>query len=256
MSFQTKCKESYELINKYLNDELELPNLQTIHKNRTHDLVKRQIIKSMDVLMELFTTKSLNEISVSYNGGKDCLVMVVLILATIHKSKVQIPSNFKLASVYIDSESPFPAVSDFITKSTKLYHLNSITIRADLKLGFETYLKTNPNITTVIVGIRYSDPYGSQLLYKQPTDHNWPTFLRYHPMLHWHYIEIWDFILTCKLKYCHMYDLGYTSLGGIHSTLPNPKLKTDSGFLPAYMLIDDADEYERLGRNVTLNVNP
>ena len=45
-----------------------------------------------------------------------------------------------------------------------------------------------------------------------------------------------------------MYDLGYTSLGGIDNTVPNPYLKRDDKYLPAYMLYDQADERERLGR--------
>ena len=48
-----------------------------------------------------------------------------------------------------------------------------------------------------------------------------------------------------------MYDLGYTSLGGINTTTPNPYLKIEGDevkYSPAYMLRKNADERERSGR--------
>lgn len=200
---------------------------------------------------------SLEEIAISYNGGKDCLVMLILILALIHKriiredsSKNVIPLDYKLDSIYINSEDPFPELSSFITKSTGYYHLNPIIIKATLREGFEKYLKHNPKIKAIVVGIRRSDPYGKRLASEQMTDHKWPRFLRIHPILEWTYTEIWDFLIGCNLDYCSMYDLGYTSLGGVHTTIPNPCLKKPDvdEYYPAYMLEHDADEKERLGR--------
>lgn len=163
----------------------------------------------------------------------------------------QLPENYKLECIYINSEIPFPNLTEFIQDSTKHYHLHPITIKSSLKEGFEKYLnEINPNIRAIIVGIRYSDPYGRELKYQDPTDHNWPKFLRIHPILHWNYVDIWDFIVGCNLTYCTMYDEGYTSLGGRYNTFPNPYLKNEDGtYLPAYMLREDADDRERLGRS-------
>lgn len=156
--------------------------------------------------------------------------------------------NHTLDSIYINSETPFPEVSKFIEESTKYYGLNPIIIKSSLKTGFEQYLNQHPKIKTIIVGIRYSDPYGEFLQPEQQTDHNWPKFVRIHPILHWNYVDVWDFIIGCNLKYCILYDKGYTSLGGIDTTIPNPYLKHGDSFLPAYLLFDEADERERLGR--------
>lgn len=164
-----------------------------------------------------------------------------------------LPHDYKLDSIYINSELPFPKLSSFIEESTNKYNLNPIMIKDSLKNGFTHYLdKINPSIKSIIVGIRHSDPYGSNLTYEQMTDHNWPEFLRIHPILHWNYVEIWDFLIGCDLEYCSVYDEGYTSLGGVNNTLPNPYLKQNDGsYLPAYMLDEDADERERLGRSKT-----
>jgi FAD synthetase len=104
------------------------------------------------------------------------------------------------------------------------------------------------------------------------TDHGWPDFVRIHPVIDWHYAEIWAFIRHIGIKYCSLYDDGYTSLGGTNDTHPNPKLRTqgtklscdattttddgDAGeggenfgisYRPAYELVEDNEE--RLGRD-------
>lgn len=185
--------------------------------------------------------------------------MLILLMAAIHKKFSSesisnpkynlLPKDYKLDSIYINSEVPFPEVSEFITLSTKHYHLNPITIKSSLKEGFEHYLnKINQSTRVIVVGIRYADPYGSQLKYEQETDHNWPKFIRIHPILHWHYVDIWDFLIACDLPYCSLYDEGYTSLGGIDTTEPNLFLRVGDSYLPAYMLEEYADERERAGR--------
>lgn len=185
--------------------------------------------------------------------------MLVLLMATIHKkfssdsytnpSINLLPQDYKLDSIYINSEVAFPELSNFIVESSREYHLNLITIKSSLKEGFEHYLNSvNPKVKVIVVGIRHSDPYGSQLQYEQPTDHNWPTFLRVHPVLDWNYVDVWDFLLGCNLPYCELYDQGYTSLGGVDTTLPNEFLRVGTSYLPAYMLLEKADDRERVGR--------
>ena len=45
-----------------------------------------------------------------------------------------------------------------------------------------------------------------------------------------------------------LYDQGYTSLGEKHNSVPNPELKLEDGYRPAYELQDGANE--RLSRVV------
>ena len=85
--------------------------------------------------------------------------------------------------------------------------------------------------------------------------------MRIHPVIDWHYAEIWTFIRELGGEYCSLYDMGYTSLGGTMDTHPNPALAVmmagDDGmqgrwagagsFRPAYELVEDAEE--RLGRD-------
>ncbi|KAM9939228.1 hypothetical protein OXX80_001295 [Metschnikowia pulcherrima] len=252
-----KCKEAHLLVNSFLDDTLSQAHLAKLDppynfRPQRRQIVKEKVKKSLEVLDSALDSLSLEEIAVSYNGGKDCLVMLTLLLAAIYRKTQQgkkIPENYRLDSIYINSESAFPELAEFITSSSSNYSLNLITIQSQMKQGFEQYLsQINPKTKAIVVGIRYADPYGSSLSYEQETDHNWPKFLRIHPILHWHYCDIWDFIIACNLQYCVLYDQGYTSLGGVETTIPNIFLKNGDTHLPAYMLEEFADERERVGR--------
>lgn len=97
----------------------------------------------------------------------------------------------------------------------------------------------------ILVGVRHSDPYGQIVSEICPTDNGWPDFLRVHPILHWSYHDIWNFLKKYHLPYCKLYDEGYTSLGDLESTQPNPNLVLPDGrYSPAWMLKDEKLERE------------
>ncbi|KAI5955526.1 FAD1 [Candida theae] len=273
IGFFERCKECYHLVQNFLNDTLPNGLVSPRHNDYEYDpdlrqKVKEKITSSMEKLEKSINLHGLKEIAISYNGGKDCLVMLILLLASIYKkflgtheanrgesfySSGIIPHDYKLDSIYVNAETPFPQLTKFITQSTEYYHLNPVYIKDSIKNGFEHYLnEINTNIKSVVVGIRHTDPYGEQLEDEQRTDSDWPSFLRIHPILDWKYVEIWDFLVGSDVDYCSLYDEGYTSLGGVNTTIPNPKLLIPSEeknkYLPAYMLKDNADALERLGR--------
>jgi Phosphoadenosine phosphosulfate reductase family len=43
-----------------------------------------------------------------------------------------------------------------------------------------------------LVGTRRTDPHGETLTHFDKTDRGWPEFMRVHPVINWHYWEIWD----------------------------------------------------------------
>ncbi|OAL40430.1 hypothetical protein AYO20_00166 [Fonsecaea nubica] len=306
---------------------------------------------SMRVIEKALDEYEFENLSLSYNGGKDCLVLLVLYLAVIHIHFTQ-PKNRRkefpksIPSIYAKPPDPFPAVSDFVDYSARLYHLDLTHISTNPGPGkrqkshsnppgpplpvdslgpdgggggdlsnnekktnanntnhtnsyqkildkpiitfrdaFALYLSSNPHIKAIFVGTRRTDPHGSHLTHFDPTDHNWPPFMRIHPVIDWHLSEIWCFLrsphlrdigscsngsrsasegggaaepgttictpTTAPLRYCEVYDAGYTSLGGVNDTVRNPKLRyTDEHgkerYKPAYEMT--ADDKERLGR--------
>lgn len=105
-----------------------------------------------------------------------------------------------------------------------------------------------------------------------PTDSDWPSVLRVHPILDWSYNDIWDFLRILRVGWCELYNAGYvsqptpafdffwdmdnssvcllnryTSLGSTYNTKPNPYLITPTGWKPAWELEDGT--LERAGRS-------
>jgi len=123
----------------------------------------------------------------SYNGGKDCLVLLILILACLPAST----SDKTLKAIYIVSRHPFPEVEDFVASSTAQYHLDLARYALSMRPALEAYLQEQPDVKAVFVGTRRTDPHGEFLTHFDPTDKDWPQFMRIHPVIDWHYVEIW-----------------------------------------------------------------
>lgn len=68
---------------------------------------------------------------------------------------------------------------------------------------------------------RRGDPNADGQEYFCPSSAGWPPFMRINPILDWSYADVWGFLRACDVPYCRLYDAGYTSLGGVHNTLPN-----------------------------------
>jgi FAD synthetase len=175
--------------------------------------------------------------------------MLVLYLATLFKrlTRDELDRHKKLSCVLVNYEPQFPELIEFIQSSSTEYNLDLVEYNTTMRDGFATYLTHHPSVEAIIVGTRRTDPHSSSLQQFQPTDHGWPKFIRVHPVLDWRYDEIWCFLKMTGTKYCPLYDEGYTSLGGVATTVKNPALKQGSGFRPAYEL-SRGDEREREGR--------
>lgn len=212
---------------------------------------------SLVVLARAREEYTFDQIALSYNGGKDCLVLLVLLLASLypHSSSGQNESGKEaIPTIYARPSDSFPEVEEFVDSSSREYHLNitHYTMGQDgvtLVSSLEDYLQKNPGIKAILVGVRRADPYSANLTHFDPTDKGWPDFMRIHPVIDWRLVEIWAFIRHLGLEYVSLYDQGYTSIGSKADTSPNPKLQVEGKpgqYLPAYTMREDNDE--RLGR--------
>ncbi|KAJ3457303.1 hypothetical protein MRS44_014444 [Fusarium solani] len=120
----------------------------------------------------------------------------------------------KLQAVYIVAAHPFPEIDEFVESSSAEYNLEVARYVLSMKKGLEIYLEERPSIKAIFVGTRRTDPHGENLTHFDPTDSGWPAFMRVHPVIDWHYAQIWAFIRHLGISYCPLYDQGYTSLGG------------------------------------------
>lgn len=215
----------------------------------------------------------LEKCALSFNGGKDCTVLVH-ILAAVMRRIAKVTSNDTLVpirSLYVACSDPFPEVEAFIHYAASPvtgYALQLWTEPNPMQEALRRYTQSDVghDIEAIFIGLRYDDPHGPNVHVRAKCDPSWPPIMRIHPLLQWTYSDVWDF-LRCPLlrsgassapsyvggfqygvPYCKLYDHGYTSLGSRFNTLPNPTLKMPDNlsYKPAYLLTDSS--LERAGR--------
>ncbi|KAL1409661.1 3'-phosphoadenosine 5'-phosphosulfate sulfotransferase [Vanrija albida] len=167
--------------------------------------------------------------------------------ATHHRAQQSAPYPF-IRSVYFTSPNPFPEMEAFVIESVNRYALDLYRFGGGMKAALSEYLSClgGSEVRAILLGTRQGDPNG-KVAVLAPTDPSWPQVLRVHPVLDWTYDDIWSFLRELDVEYCSLYDQGYTSLGSTTNTLPNPHLKTDAGYDPAWKLRDGTQE--RAGRS-------
>ncbi|KAE9585438.1 putative FAD synthetase [Lupinus albus] len=222
--------------------ECDDQRLQTKYNNATY------------VIQRALALYSIEEVAFSFNGGKDSTVLLHLLRAGyfLHK-RGQSNANgdlkdFSMRTIYFESPCAFPEINSFTYDIAATYDLQIDTIRLDFKSGLEALLKENP-IRAIFLGVRIGDPTAVGQEQFSPSSPGWPPFMRVNPILDWSYRDVWAFLLTCKVKYCSLYDEGYTSIGSIYDTVPNSLLSISNSpdkFKPAYLLADG--RLERAGR--------
>jgi len=93
--------------------------------------------------------------------------------------------------VYIISPHPFAEVDAFVDESVDTYKLDLARYAMPMKQAFQRYLEENKSVKAILVGTRRTDPHGQSLTHFDETDSGWPAFMRIHPVIDWHYAEIW-----------------------------------------------------------------
>ena len=175
-------------------------------------------------------------------------------------------------AVYFDTPDEFPAVTEFMVQTSSRYGF-AIERLPRFPSGMSALVARG--VRAVLMGTRRTDPDGVEMEHFSPTSVNWPPLMRVCPVLDWAYADVWTFLRGAHLAYCALYDHGYTSLGTVADSAPNPLLRRQgctavgsggapgdadaveaaagadvavdaSGYLPAWQLLDQPAE--RLGR--------
>ena len=86
-----------------------------------------------------------------------------------------------------------------------------------------------------MTGKRRTDP-NSDLPAIGPNGPNFPPYTRVYPVIDWSYDIVWEYLRAFNVAYCPLYDQGYTSLGEVHNSIPNPALLNPDGetYRPAW----------------------
>eukprot|EP00438_Fugacium_kawagutii_P023025 Skav229902 [mRNA] locus=scaffold2151:426328:503153:- [translate_table: standard] len=187
----------------------------------------------------------LGELTVSFNGGKDACVVLYLWLAVLRAIDEELHETPRV--IFFDSGDEFVKVQRFVTWAVRSLDLEMIILQnQSFRDGMESLVADN--VKAVVMGQRSEDPWMTGVDAFTPSTDGWPAFMRINPIVKWSYHHVWIFLRQFGFPYCELYDQGYTSLGGVADTLPNPALKRpDGSYAPAFELQDGS--LERDGRS-------
>ncbi|XP_050544766.1 FAD synthase-like isoform X2 [Daktulosphaira vitifoliae] len=201
------------------------------------------------IIKESFEKYTLKTMFLSFNGGKDCVVLLHLLLTLVNELKISDP----IKTVYFQSNDQFLEEEEYVHYIAKKYNLDLEIINGDLKHGLESFLERNTAFCASLIGTRQSDTGSTKLKYFQKTDPEWPQLMRIHPIMNWNYDTVWSFLRQFSIPYCCLYDKGYTSLGNKSKSKPNPHLKYidektgEVQYLPAFLLQNsDTERHSRI----------
>ncbi|ORC88657.1 phosphoadenosine phosphosulfate reductase-like protein [Trypanosoma theileri] len=201
---------------------------------------------SLDLIRKVTADVKPEQIGIAFNGGKDSVVMMDLLLCVFGS---EVMKKFCIFVLGIGGMEEFNEMVSFRENyaSTNGFVLTKTDSSLSMKEGLE-YLKETRDIQLVFMGTRKSDS-AHQKESVERTTKGWPDMLRVCLLFNWSYEDIWGYILAYGIPFCSLYAEGYTSLGSLNSTAPNPLLRRSDGtFSPAWELSDSSAE--RNGRHV------
>lgn len=243
-----------------MNSALKVANYAKKHQH---------VQKSVAIIEEAIQKFGLAKISTSFNGGKDCTVVLHLIDATVRNLKLscnltddniinnnnsetihqQPCDQNKLLAFYYKSADLFEEEESFVNQALSMYNLQLAKYSGtSLKESLSQFKSDYPFLEGIFIGTRYDDlKEGQKLAHFAPTDPTWPRFVRINPILEWSYQQVWEFIRQLEIPYCDLYNKGYSSFGAKSESQKNLSLlKHDSDgnsyYMPAWCLADHQDE--------------
>lgn len=271
--FSLKGGSTIEKSTVYPNADMEHNNsLLLYYKMREcqDSYISSYLNKALDILSDALRLYGPNQLFSSYNGGKDAVVIMHLLRAATAKYSEDKGKIYRPKLIYFTAPDEFPEVNDFINESEKQYYLDLKRYDNGISKGLAEQINQLGEGSTpaFVLGTRKGDPNCGNQQSFSPSSSWMPAFMRINPILDWEYGHVWHFLKLFSLPYCSLYDEGYTSLGKVGDTKPNPalrrkkaissKLDKDNDFIiknsendkheywPAYMLQDWS--LERAGR--------
>lgn len=117
-------------------------------------------------------------------------------------------ANEKLLCLYIQPESPFDEIEQFIHECEQKYPIVVESIQGTVNGALFEICQKYPHLKACVMGCRRTDPYCTDLNVFQKTDPGWPPLMRINPLLEWTCKDIWDYLNRLNVPYCSLYRRG------------------------------------------------
>lgn len=126
----------------------------------------------MKVLNETFDKYSLDKIFLSFNGGKDCTVLLHMVDSVLKKRKPNHDENVdniddRILCLYIQPAEPFVEVENFVEQCRSQYRINvqiPRDVSTSMKQALQVICDENSKLAACLMGCRRTDPYCDKLL--------------------------------------------------------------------------------------------
>lgn len=111
------------------------------------------------VLAKLLDSYEQDEIFLSFNGGKDCTVLLHL-LCSLYSKKYP---DRSLLCLYIQSNDPFDEIEVFVKSCADRYNITVEVVNGDTKTALAEICRQRSHLKACVMGCRRTDPYCGNL---------------------------------------------------------------------------------------------
>jgi 3'-phosphoadenosine 5'-phosphosulfate sulfotransferase (PAPS reductase)/FAD synthetase len=223
-----------------------------------------KVIRALQVIEEAIETYQ-GDVWFSFNSGKDNTACFFMTAAVLYRRSGYKSKDFRLKSLTFEEEDPFVECESYMDDLKRIFRMEVLALKNSENLTKSKFMKAGMvklvqehKLRAVIMGSRKTDPYCGNLTHfsKSSTEDGWSAFIRVLPIIDWDFKEIWKFFNECKVPYCSLYDKGFTYLGDRQDSVPNPYLRTKTGwYLPASACNTNYEPFSRKSILKNLNTN-
>jgi phosphoadenosine phosphosulfate reductase len=227
--------------------------------------IENKAAKARDVIREAVQKFGKDKIAVAWTGGKDSSILIHLIQDTfdgavpisvifvdtgkhfpeVYQFRDDLVKKWNLNLINAQNVPVINATQGSVVKLQDLpnamrdgvtqigWEQNSFRIALDrepcchlLKTVATNQAIVENQLDALIVGIRWDEQEArsNEQFFSPRTN---PDHVRVHPILHFLWEEVWDYIKAHKIPRNPLYDQGFTSLGCYTCTQPNPEAKVE-----------------------------
>lgn len=174
-----------------------------------------KVQSALNIIIQGLEIYGLNHFVISYNGGKDSDVcaqlwrMAVYLYLESHGNLGDYMESIE-NSIFLVFHTPddFLEIDEHLKKVISSINVEAVHSNKNFKEGLKGIIDRY-STQAVVLGVRRTDPQGSNL---QPHTHStpdYPPFMRILPILEWSYGDVWKFIQVFSIPYCVLYQQGF-----------------------------------------------